>query len=206
MAGFRELEAGLRAPNSESYEPNSPKVSDRYREYSRFRETTPETGFDRHCMALANWRKLGISQSECHAMVARPSLRHRHGRPCRARDRQHTLRRFVRFKTAVERQGAFCKMIGLRAVLWLLPWGTVKPWSIFVVRKVPDLYLLFGLNGHRTGSGPDRALDLPCLQTGASCETRIRSTKISLGAPRQESLRRARQRCGGRAGQIPSRL
>jgi hypothetical protein len=73
------------------------------------------------------------------------------------------------------------------------------------VRKVPDLYLLFGLNGHRTGSGPDRAVDLPCLQTGASCETRIRSTKIILGAPRQESFRRARQRCGGRTGQIPSR-
>ena len=39
MAGFRELEAGLRAPNSELCEANSPKVSGGHREYSRFRET-----------------------------------------------------------------------------------------------------------------------------------------------------------------------
>jgi hypothetical protein len=40
IAGFRDSGAGLRVPNSGKCEAHSPKVSGRYREYSRFRETS----------------------------------------------------------------------------------------------------------------------------------------------------------------------
>ena len=49
------MQFGGRFPDSRfsHFEVNSPKVSGRYREYSRYRETVPETGFDHHCAAVA---------------------------------------------------------------------------------------------------------------------------------------------------------
>lgn len=50
MAGFCDFVTGLQAPNLVTLAAKLPTVSGGRLKYSRFWETRPETGFDRHCV------------------------------------------------------------------------------------------------------------------------------------------------------------
>lgn len=80
MASFRNSTPGLWAPKFVNYEANSPKVSGRYREYSRFSETdggdrvrsalVGRAGIVIRRVLLTTARKLGIPRSHCRAEFA----------------------------------------------------------------------------------------------------------------------------------------
>jgi hypothetical protein len=80
MAGFRNTMPGVWAPKFVNCEADSPKVSGRYREYSRFSETDGEDrvrsarvgrmGIVIRRILLKAARKLGIPRSHCRAKFA----------------------------------------------------------------------------------------------------------------------------------------
>ena len=61
MASFRNSTPGLWAPKFVNYETNSPKVSGRYREYSRFSET--DDGDRVRSALVGRWGSLLVEQN-----------------------------------------------------------------------------------------------------------------------------------------------